>query len=130
MSPHEEALRRIAEAERTGAEVLDLGDLALEELPPELGRLSRLRGLALGTGRLVLDEAGEVRWGPDPARTSHFFKDLEPLSGLSALEYLDLSGCYRLTTVELRELGALGSLRLDGCTGLTTVKLRELGALT
>ena len=47
-----EAVRRIRECEKTGQTWLDLGDLALEELPPELGQLTHLRHLALGKERL------------------------------------------------------------------------------
>jgi len=39
---HAEALRRIRHAKDTGAEVLDLGDLPMAELPAELGALTRM----------------------------------------------------------------------------------------
>jgi hypothetical protein len=54
-----EAERRIEEARRTKAEVLDLGDLALSELPANLGDLLHLRDLYLG--RVGLDAPGTVR---------------------------------------------------------------------
>lgn len=44
-----EAERRIEEARRTRAEGLDLGDLALSELPASLGDLPHLKTLSLGT---------------------------------------------------------------------------------
>ena len=48
-SLHEqEAARRISDAQRTGQDWLDLGDLSLGELPPELAQLTRVRHLALG----------------------------------------------------------------------------------
>ena len=46
---YEIAQQRIAEAERTGATELKLYDLPLTELPPEIGRLSRLEKLFLGS---------------------------------------------------------------------------------
>ena len=49
MTPHEEALRRIAEAKATNADLLDLGDLPLKQLPKELGELTHLHVLALGS---------------------------------------------------------------------------------
>ena len=46
---YEIAQQRIEEAERTGATELELHDLPLTELPPEIGRLSRLEKLFLGS---------------------------------------------------------------------------------
>ena len=43
-----EAERRIEEARETGAEILDLGDLALSEIPASLWGLPDLRALYLG----------------------------------------------------------------------------------
>ena len=50
MTPEEayqEALRRIREAERTGALELDLSYFSLNRLTPELARLTSLRSLGL-----------------------------------------------------------------------------------
>jgi hypothetical protein len=44
---YEEALRRIREAEKTGAVELDFTLLELNRLPPELQRLTSLRSLNL-----------------------------------------------------------------------------------
>ena len=44
---YEEALRRIREAEETGAVELDLSGLTLNRLPRELGRLASLQSLDL-----------------------------------------------------------------------------------
>jgi hypothetical protein len=46
---YEEALRRIREAEKTGALELDLSRLVLTRLPPELERLASLQSLYLYT---------------------------------------------------------------------------------
>src|SRR5205085_2893759 len=94
--PDEEALRRIREAKETDAEILDLGDLALETLPPELGGLTRLRVLALGKQRPVPDEASGVKWKWDHERAASPVSVLTPLSGLASLEELDLSDCPNL----------------------------------
>ena len=56
-SARQEAVRRIRECEKTGQTWLDLGDLDLEELPPELGQLTHLRLLALGKHRPELRDA-------------------------------------------------------------------------
>ena len=46
---YEEALRRIREAEETGALELDLWPSDLTRLPPELKRLTSLQSLKLGS---------------------------------------------------------------------------------
>jgi hypothetical protein len=51
-----EAERRIEEARRTQAESLDLGDLALSELPAGLGDLPHLKTLHLGISSLRMQE--------------------------------------------------------------------------
>jgi hypothetical protein len=53
-----EAERRIEEARRTQAKSLDLGDLALRELPASLGDLPHLKALYLG--KLKLTEVGNL----------------------------------------------------------------------
>jgi hypothetical protein len=48
MTPEEEALRRVREAEATGATALDLSNLnSLNQLPRELERLPELQTLVL-----------------------------------------------------------------------------------
>jgi Leucine Rich Repeat (LRR) protein len=93
MTPEEEAyekaLRRIREAERTGALELDLsgwdqttreyGELArLNRLPRELERLTSLRSLNLYGCKNLSD-------------------DFSPLAGLTSLQTLDLSRCGQLS---------------------------------
>jgi hypothetical protein len=70
-----EAERRIEEARKTQAESLDLGDLALSELPASLGDLPRLKALFLGVVRPT--EAVELKWDRD--REPPDFTDLSPL---------------------------------------------------
>ena len=80
-----EAERRIEEARRTQAKILDLGYLALRELPASLGDLQYLKALYLG--RVKPTEA-EDRW--DYQRKSPESTDLAPLAGLQGLQSLDL----------------------------------------
>ena len=47
-SPYNKALRKIEQAARDGLEELDLSGMELTELPPEIGKLSRLKKLILG----------------------------------------------------------------------------------
>jgi hypothetical protein len=58
---YEEALRRIREAEETGALELDLSQLALNRLPPELESLTPLQELDLSLCFAILP-----RWRPSP----------------------------------------------------------------
>jgi Leucine-rich repeat (LRR) protein len=106
---YEESLRRICEAEQTGALELDLcgwnqttqkySELAsLNRLPPELKRLTSLQSLDLS---LCWQLSG----------------DLSPLAGLTSLQSLDLSGCEQLSgdLSPLAGLASLKSLNLSGC---------------
>ncbi len=103
-----EAERRIEEARRLQAECLDLGDLALSELPVNLGDLPHLRALYLGVFRPT--EAGKLAWGRSPKFPE--LTDLSPLAGLQGLQTLSLDGCDRMT--DLAPLaGLLGLQSLD-----------------
>jgi internalin A len=110
MSPKEEAyaeaLRRIREAEDTGAMSLDLSALLyLEQLPRELERLTLLQKLDLSWCKQL--------------------SDLSVLTGLTLLQDLNLSWCEQLIDVcELIELGGLQTLNLSGCG-----QLADLSAL-
>jgi internalin A len=107
-----EAERRIAEARRTGAEVLDLGDLALSELPASLGDLPDLRALYLGTYRP--GNGGQAQWDED--RKAPDFADLAPLAGLQSLQSLNLSDCPGVTDLApIASLQALQSLYFWYC---------------
>src|SRR5437660_837366 len=113
MNPEEEdnaeALRRIQEAEATGATALDLGHLAsLRQLPRELGRLTFLQDLNLS--------------GCEQLR------DLGPLAGLTSLHTLCLSRCVRLSD-DLAPLAGLPIGRLGRLAKLTSLQELNLANL-
>jgi internalin A len=133
MTPDEalaEARRRIAAARASNATLLDLGDLGLEEIPPEIGELAALRVLALG-GWKPIDGDNGIEWEWDYDRPDPPLTDLGPLRGLTALASLNLDGCDQLTDLgPLRGLTALASLDLRGYGGVTDLgPLRGLTAL-
>jgi internalin A len=105
-----EAERRIQDAQRTQTEWLDLGDLALSELPASLGDLQHLKVLYLGG--IGLNAAGEPERLDD--RESPQFTDLSPLSSLGGLQSLHLQYCYRATDLS----------PLSGLTGLQSLDLQ------
>jgi internalin A len=113
-SPPPTAERRIAEARREGAEVLDLGDLGLEELPASLGDLPALRKLYLGAYGPT--EAGHLRWHDNYKRAK--FTDLAPLANLHGLQSLDFSHTDVTDLAPLSNLQALQNLYLSS-TGVT-----------
>ena len=103
-----EAERRIEEARRTKAEVLDLGDLALSELPASLGDLPHLRQLYLG----------RFFWPYD--RERHPFSNLSPLARLTLLEVLRLTYCPGVTDLSpLADIQGLQNIDLSFCPGVT-----------
>jgi esterase/lipase superfamily enzyme/Leucine-rich repeat (LRR) protein len=106
-----EALRRINEAEDTGATVLDLSDLDSRRLPHELTLLTALQSLNLSGCKQL--------------------SDISPLAGLTALQSLNLSGCKQLSgdLSPLAGLTALQSLNLSECWHLGG-DLSPLAALT
>jgi hypothetical protein len=121
-----EALRRIAIAQDTRADTLDLTDLtALTALPTEIGALTELRRLFAGDRR------------PDGSQTPFtWFRlaDIAALSSLSALVTLDLSLTQITDAGPLSALTGLTSLNLSGTqiadfgplsalTGLTLLNL-------
>jgi Leucine-rich repeat (LRR) protein len=108
---YEEALRRIREAEATGAVELDLSGRkweagawkfteleTLNRLPPELANLTSLQSL-------------------DLSGCGHLSGDLSPLAGLSSLHSLNLSWCRQLRDdmSPLARLTSLQSLNLSYC---------------
>jgi Leucine-rich repeat (LRR) protein len=111
-----EAERRIEEARRSQAKSLDLGDLALRELPAGIGDLTHLRALYLG--KMKPTEDGEIEW--DGGRDPIDLTNLSPLSALLGLQSLNLSGCTLVTDLSaLSGLQGLQSLNLSECTGVT-----------
>jgi Leucine Rich repeats (2 copies) len=125
---YEEALRRICEAEKTGALELDLsGLIALIRLPRELAGVTSLQSIVL-------------RWS---AIRPNGLRDLSSLAGLTSLQSLDLSGCRWLSDLSpLTSLTSLQSLDLSGCrwlsdlspltslTSLQSLSLRRCGHLS
>src|SRR5208282_5605796 len=83
MTPEEEAVRRIREAETTGAVELDLSRPAVNRLPRELAGLTLLQSLNLF-------------WCEQLTNVS-------PLAGLTSLQSLDLSWCDRLSDLSPRD---------------------------
>jgi internalin A len=124
-----EAVRRIEQAAQSGQHWLDLGDLRLDVIPPEIGLLAdQLRELGLGVNQYDPEQA---TW--EHAHTRYHIHcgidDLSSLAALSALQSLDLSRCYELTDLDpLVRLTALRSLNLGACEKLTD--LRPLSGLT
>jgi len=105
-----EALRRIRQAEETGATTLDLSSLSLlHALPRELAHLARIQTLNLS-------------WCAQ-------LSDLTPLAGLTSLQQLDLNGCAQLSDLTpLAGLTALQQLTLSECAQLSD--LTPLAGLT
>jgi Leucine-rich repeat (LRR) protein len=103
-----EALRRIEDARRTQTETLNLGDLALAELPAEVGHLPHLRTLCLGSVKAVGDDP--ENWQPNGTRAP--FTDLTPISGLASLKELDLRSSGVVDLSPLSYLAGLQSLDL------------------
>ena len=87
---YEEALRRIREAEKTGAIELDLRLSDLIRLPPDLKRLTSLQSLKL-------------------ERCRRLSGDLTSLACLTFLQTLDLSYCEQIS--DLSPLAGLMSLQ-------------------
>src|ERR1700686_666720 len=108
---YEEALRRIREAEETGALELDLSGLsALNRLPRELTNLPSLQSLNL----FFCEELSG---------------DLSPLAGLTSLQTLNLMGCTQLSDLSpLASLTSLQRLDLSDCKNLSD--LSPLAGLT
>lgn len=131
---YKEAVAYIAQEERAGKRVLDLSRLRLTELPPEIGRLTRLRILNLDWNQLtaVPDSLRELTQLQKLSLTGNRLTDVPDwLRELTQLQELGL-GSNRLAAVpdSLRELTHLQSLELS-FNRLTVVpdSLRELTRL-
>jgi hypothetical protein len=130
MTPEEayvEALRRIHEAEETGAIVLDLRRVSeLNRLPSELSRLTALQSLNLsGCGQLSVSLFSLVSLTSlqmlDLSACKQLDGDLSALAGLISLQSLKFFGCEQLSgdLSALASLSALQSLNLFGCRQLS-----------
>lgn len=124
-----EAVRRIAHARDTGAEVLDLGDLGLEALPEEIRELRDLRVLALGAQRPVMKD-GKWEWEEVRFRSSRL-ADVSALAALTSLTHLNMFQCYAVSDLApLAELTSLSTLDLYNCMTSDVSPLAALTGLT
>ena len=135
---YEEALRRIREAEETGAVKLDLSGIkdwknwktavpeftelaVLTWLPPELARLTSLQSLNLSHCYWLSDMSPLASLTNLQALNLSFCGqlsgDLSPLASLTSLQWLDLNGCIELRKFTPLEplLPQLQELRLFNC---------------
>jgi internalin A len=119
---YEEALRRIRQAKDTGAIELDLSGLeTLNQLPPELERLTLLRSLDLSRCFKLSDLAPLANLTSlqslDLSRCAWLSGDLSPLTSLTSLQTLDLSYCLGVHQFAPLEslLPTLKDLCLFGC---------------
>ena len=117
-----EAQRRIAAARADGSTQLDLGDLPLLEMPPELGELGdSLQSLDLSR---VYDYVSAEYEHPGFQEAN-----LQPLAGLTALTSLDLSGCHS-TPLTLFEVNKRSLDATEVCGDASVLTLRCHTALT
>jgi GTPase SAR1 family protein len=120
------------ECEKTGQTWLDLGDLDLEELPPELGDLTHLELLALGRHSPLFADDGQIFWEFHLSRPTHRATDVGPLSKLKGLKTLSLSSWKSVTDLRpLEKLVGLTKLLLPHCESVSDLgPLARLGELT
>ncbi len=121
---------------RTGA--LDLGDLELEELPPEIcqlthlvhlriGRMGSLRNLPSSYPFTSRARLASRTWPPPLESMLSQVADLTPLAHLASLQSLDCSGCQ---VADLSPLASLTSLQFLDCSGTRVGDLSPLTYLT
>ena len=135
MTPDEayaEAVRRIAHARDSAAESLDLGDLSLQRIPPEMSALVGVKIIALGTCRPTY-KYGMWQLSRDYNRSNNRICDISCLASLVGLQSLDLSGCSGLSDISwlagLTELQSfdLKSTRVSNISPIARMsKLRNL----
>lgn len=117
------ALYRIEEAAQNGQDWLDLGDLPLAAIPPEIGRLAiQLKQLGLGASRYDTEKA---QWTLDfnRLRNSRAINDLRPLIGLASIQILDLTLCRKINSLEpIAGLTSLQSLNIFECDQITSLE--------
>ena len=129
MTPEEEALRSVREAETTGAVELDLSEPALNRLPRELASLTLLQSLNLSWCEYLSDVSPLA--GLTSLQSLDLFwcdrlSDVSPLAGFISLQWLDLSGCEQLRDLSpLAGLTSLQTLGLDRCLGVRRFALLE-----
>ena len=127
-----EAERRIEEARRTRAESLDLGDLALSELPGNQAAFRGLQAILSSTSITILAPLAGLQALQSLDLSDTDITDLAPLAGLRELRYLNLSNVGVTDLAPLTGLQALQMLNLSS-TGVTDLsplaKLPELQSL-
>ena len=114
-----EAEKRIEEARKTHADSLDLGDLALREMPGSLGELPHLRTLYLGSRKPL--ETGRLQWYRE--RENPELESLEGLDRLTGLQHLQLSN------TGVRNLAPLAGLRQLKTLNLWQTRVNDLSPL-
>jgi internalin A len=132
MTPEEEAYAeavwRIKLARESGEDVLDLGDLPLARLPDEIGDLTRLRVLVLGS-RVPVGDGEVMEWHFRDSMPDKDFADIRPLLPLKNLVALGLSNTEVSDPSPLACLTGLRSLDLSGTKVSDPVSLAGLTGL-
>lgn len=122
------ALERIAQAERSGSDDLDLSDWAcrsLEKLPNEIIRLKGMTRLDLRRSRVSdLSVLSGLTGLTSLNLMGSQVRDLSALSGLTGLTWLDLARTEVGDVAELSSLTALATLDLSG------TRVRDVSALS
>jgi Leucine-rich repeat (LRR) protein len=124
-TPYEIALQRIQEAEANGATHLDLSNLGLTELPPEIGNLTGLQSLALMSNQLssLPPEFGNLTGLYELSLNDNQLSSLPPEFGnLSNLCFLDIQeNRFESIPLELHALKQLGNF--EACARVTYAAL-------
>ena len=129
----ERATQLIAENRKTKAPFLDLGNCGLKALPPELGELTWLESLGLGSSFWVFEDN---RWktqrgnnGPRNQIDGRSMSALKPLTQLTSLSLVDLPIAdisFLADLPQLRSLDLGGVLATDFSVLGTLLKLQVL----
>jgi len=113
----EEALRRIEKCFRTGSDTLDLSELNLKTLPPEVFKLTHLKELNIGLNQLesLPPEIGYLTQLESLNIEDNKIKTLPPeIGNLKGLEFLYLGGNQlEILPIEIGNLTDLRQLSLD-----------------
>ena len=114
-SPMELVLERINHALKSGQTKLDLSGLGLQEIPPEIGRLSHLKELSLENNLLkaLSDEIFQIEDLEilDLSNNPGLYALPPDIKSFTKLISLDLSNCYSLYALP-QEIGELYTLKM------------------
>ena len=129
----ERAAQLIAENRKTKAPFLDLGNCGLKTLPPDLGELTWLESLGLGSSFWIFEDN---RWktqrgnnGPRNQIDGRSLNALKPLTHLTSLSLVDLPVAdisFLADLPQLRSLDLGGVLATDFSVLATLLKLQVL----